>query len=68
MTVKDIGIPLGIKLGAQFGMELVSQWNGMGSVPVGWNCTNSMSWLASPARETIAVPSPVHVWAEVQEK
>ena len=37
-------------------------------VPVGWNCTNSMSWLASPARETIAVPSPVHVWAEVHEK
>jgi hypothetical protein len=35
-------------------------------MPVGWNCTNSMSELASPARATIAVPSPVQVWAEVQ--
>jgi hypothetical protein len=35
-------------------------------MPVGWNWTNSMSELASPARATIAVPSPVQVWAEVQ--
>ena len=37
-------------------------------MPVGWNCTNSMSWSGSPARSTMALPSPVQVWAEVAEK
>ena len=36
--------------------------------PVGWNWMNSMSWRGSPARDAIAIPSPVHVWAPVQEK
>ena len=36
--------------------------------PVGWNCTNSMSWSGSPARSAIALPSPVHVCADVHEK
>ena len=37
-------------------------------MPVGWNCTNSMSCSGSPARSTMALPSPVQVWAEVAEK
>ena len=37
-------------------------------MPVGWNWTNSMSWLGRPARVTMADPSPVHVWADVQLK
>ena len=37
-------------------------------MPVGWNCTNSMSCSGSPARNTMALPSPVQVWAEVAEK
>jgi hypothetical protein len=35
---------------------------------VGWNWTNSRSSFCSPARETIAVPSPVHACADVAEK
>jgi len=29
---------------------------------------NSISCNGSPARKTMALPSPVQVWAEVQEK
>lgn len=36
--------------------------------PVGWNCTNSKSSFCNPAREAMAVPSPVHVCADVQLK
>lgn len=36
--------------------------------PVGWNCTNSRSWQGRPALVTIAFPSPVLVWADVQLK
>ena len=32
-------------------------------MPVGWNCTNSMSCSGRPARSTMALPSPVQVWA-----
>lgn len=39
-----------------------------GHWPVGWNWTNSMSSLGSPALAAMAVPSPVQVWAEVHEK
>ena len=34
-------------------------------MPVGWNCTNSMSCNGMPARSAIALPSPVQVCAEV---
>lgn len=37
-------------------------------LPVGWNCTNSRSWQGRPALVTMAVPSPVLVWADVQLK
>lgn len=40
----------------------------MTNVPVGWNCTNSRSWLGRLALETMAVPSPVQVCADVHEK
>lgn len=36
--------------------------------PVGWNWINSISWRGRPALEAIAIPSPVHVCAPVQEK
>ena len=36
-------------------------------MPVGWNWTNSRSWSGSPARVTMALPSPVHVCALVAE-
>ena len=38
------------------------------TTPVGWNWTNSMSWLGSSALDSMPVPSPVHEWAEVHEK
>ena len=38
------------------------------SVPVGWNCTNSISSFASPALVNMADPSPVHECADVHEK
>ena len=34
--------------------------------PVGWNWTNSMSSIGTPARAAMAVPSPVHDRADVQ--
>ena len=37
-------------------------------MPVGWNCTNSMSCSGTPARKAMALPSPVQVCAEVAEK
>lgn len=37
-------------------------------LPVGWNWTNSKSWQGKPALVTMAVPSPVLVWADVQLK
>lgn len=37
-------------------------------LPVGWNWTNSKSWQGRPALVTMAVPSPVLVWADVQLK
>ena len=33
-----------------------------------WNCTNSMSWSGRPARSTMALPSPVQLWALVHQK
>ena len=36
-------------------------------MPVGWNCSNSMSCRGRPARSTMALPSPVWVWAPVQD-
>ena len=38
------------------------------NTPVGWNCTNSRSCSGRPARATIALPSPVHVCADVALK
>src|SRR5260221_8863850 len=35
---------------------------------VGWNWTNSISWSGSPARSTMALPSPVQVCAEVHDR
>jgi hypothetical protein len=37
-------------------------------MPVGWNCTNSMSCSGRPARSTMPPPSPVQVCAEVALK
>jgi hypothetical protein len=52
-----------------FALDLIMDEDGRcRGVMARWNCTNSMSCSGRPARSTMALPSPVQVWAEVAEK